>query len=104
MLHSTASRKLQVCCTAAAVGIGAYRLFLPSLDCGFTFDDHLGVVNNADVDTSRCVTDSSIIFNTSISVLSALSLDALFKTKMFYEISTFEAEIQQDVICNRLHV
>lgn len=38
-----------------AVAIAAYArwLFDPSLECGFTFDDHLGVVNNADVDTSK---------------------------------------------------
>lgn len=54
MLHSTEFvSKLRVACTAAAVGVGAYWLYAPSLDCGFTFDDHLGVVNNPDVDTDR---------------------------------------------------
>jgi hypothetical protein len=54
MLPGTAVHKLRVMCTAAAVGAGAYWLYAPSLACGFTFDDHLGVVYNADVDTDRC--------------------------------------------------
>lgn len=28
-------------------------LYDPSFDCDFTFDDHLAVVNNADVDTTK---------------------------------------------------
>ena len=35
------------------VAFAARWLYEPSCECGFTFDDHLGVVNNADVDTTR---------------------------------------------------
>ena len=60
-------------CTAVAVGIGAYWLYLPSLDCGFTFDDHLGVVNNADVDTSRCVLGRPILVKDNNNIIVSLS-------------------------------
>ena len=40
---------------AAVVGVAlaARWLYDPSLECEFTFDDHLGVTNNEDVDTGR---------------------------------------------------